>query len=113
MEVQNKAKHHETKSTWQEVKILATARSRGKELSGKLGGKVRVIRNTQGIPILSHSRAFVAKLSTESSCMLIYSLSIYGDVVPNITLLNCTTTLASIIIVILEMRELNFNEIHR
>lgn len=82
-------------------------------MSGKLGERVRVIRNIQGIPILSHSLAFVAKLSTESSCILIYSLSISGDVVPNITLLNCTTTLASIIIVILEMRELNFNEVHR
>lgn len=69
-----------------------------------------VVRNTQGIPVLSYNLAFVAKFSTELNCMLTYSPSIYAAFVLSLTLCICTATLGSIIILILEMRKLNFKE---
>lgn len=44
--VQSKAKNHELTSTWQELRILRTARSKGKWMSRKSGGRMSVIRNT-------------------------------------------------------------------
>lgn len=111
--VQRKARNREIKSTWQELRILATTRSRGKWMSRKLGGRMRLTRNTRGIPTLSYSLMCFAKLSPESSCILIYSASIYGNFVLNITLLICMTTLTSIIIAMLEIKKLNFSEVHK
>lgn len=79
-------------------------------MSKKLGGRMSVVRNTQGIPVLSYNLAFVAKFSTELNCMLMYSPSIYAVFMLSITLWICTATLGSIIILILEMRKLNFKE---
>lgn len=63
--------------------------------------------------MLSYSLEIVAKLSTESSGIFIYPPNINGFFVLNITFLICTTTLASVITAILEMRKSNFKEVHK
>lgn len=112
VQAQSKAKNHEIKSTWQELRILATVRTRGKQqMSRKLG------ENERGQEHTTNSRAF---LQPDIHCKTSYRVKMYinllikycGSFVINITLLICTTPLASIIIATLGRRNLNFNETH-
>lgn len=82
-------------------------------MSRKLGGRMRLIRNIRGILTFFYSLMCFVKFFLELSCILIYLVSIYGNFVFNIIFLICMIILIFIIIVMLEIKKLNFSEVYK